>query len=154
MACGDDYEDVNSDKEVIQHFSSTKKDMKKCPPKPSPDGILRLCKKLNEHPKHSCMIGDSFTDMEAGFRAGCGTCIFVTEGGNSTEDFVSWLNHYFETNIIYQESTENSNITVFRIIFPRISISSESSKQEIEKIDDKIDFVVMKNVDEILTILP
>ena len=141
MACGDDVESVMDGEKQI-----------KSPPKPSPHGIQRLCAILHINPEYSCMIGDSFTDMEAGIRAGCSTCIFVTEGGNSTQDFVSWLNQYFGINFTCQENTENDGIIIFRFIFPLSSLSLKCIKHQNKEINQKIDFIVMKNIDQLLHI--
>ena len=98
------------------------------------------------------MIGDSFTDMEAGIRAGCSTCIFVTERGNSTQDFVSWLNQYFGVDSSYQENKENEEVVVFRFIFPPPLLTLKYIKYQNKRINRKIDFIVMKNIDQLLHI--
>lgn len=158
MSCGDDtyehpVENVIKEQEEVFKFISTNKDLKNFPPKPSPNGILRLCRKLNVNPKHSCMVGDSFTDMEAGFRAGCSTCIFVTDGGNSTDDLVSWINNYFGINFACHESTSDNDINVFRLNFPQTTISWKRTTKEVLGNNDRIDFVVIKNVGQILNII-
>jgi len=141
MVCGDDVENVIDGEKQI-----------KFPPKPSPRGIQKLCAILDVNPEYSCMIGDSFTDMEAGIRAGCSTCIFVTEGGHSAQDFVSWLNQYFGVGSSYQENTENDEVIVFRFIFPPPSLSLKTIQHQNKSINHKIDFIVMKNIDQLLHI--
>jgi HAD superfamily hydrolase (TIGR01509 family) len=44
-----------------------------CPPKPSPDGILRLLADWQARPERSVMVGDYVFDLEAGRRAGSAT---------------------------------------------------------------------------------
>lgn len=40
-------------------------------PKPAPDMIIQICKRLNVTPKHTVFIGDTETDTRAGIAAGC-----------------------------------------------------------------------------------
>jgi phosphoglycolate phosphatase len=51
------------------------------PPKPHPETILTICRKLSVHPHESVMVGDSVADMMMGKKAGVALTIGVLEGG-------------------------------------------------------------------------
>lgn len=51
------------------------------PPKPHPETILTICKKLSVPPNETVMVGDSVTDMMMGKRAGVALTIGILEGG-------------------------------------------------------------------------
>jgi len=51
------------------------------PPKPHPETILTICRKLSIHPHETVMVGDSVTDMMMGKRAGVTLTIGILEGG-------------------------------------------------------------------------
>lgn len=51
------------------------------PPKPHPETILTICKKLSVPPSETVMVGDSVTDMMMGKRAGVALTIGLLEGG-------------------------------------------------------------------------
>jgi phosphoglycolate phosphatase len=51
------------------------------PPKPHPETILAICRKLSVHPQEAVMVGDSVTDMMMGKRAGVALSIGILEGG-------------------------------------------------------------------------
>ena len=96
------------------------------------------------------MVGDSFTDMEAGFRAGCGCCIFVTEGGNSRNDFVAWLKRYFKLDLTMNENNYRNSISVYRIFLTTSSASNDPREMNSTENIDNIDFVVLDNIDQML----
>ena len=48
--------------------------------KPSPDMVLKACRKLNVKPKNTVLIGDTKNDMLAGKRAGCITVGYKIRG--------------------------------------------------------------------------
>jgi phosphoglycolate phosphatase len=51
------------------------------PPKPHPETILTICRKLSVPPQEVVMVGDSVTDMMMGKRAGVALTIGILEGG-------------------------------------------------------------------------
>jgi phosphoglycolate phosphatase len=51
------------------------------PPKPHPEIIFTICRKLSVHPQEAVMVGDSVTDMMMGKRAGVAMTIGIVEGG-------------------------------------------------------------------------
>ncbi len=51
------------------------------PPKPHPETILTICRKLSIPPHETVMVGDSVTDMMMGKRAGVGLTVGILEGG-------------------------------------------------------------------------
>ena len=51
------------------------------PPKPNPETILTICKKLSVSPHETVMVGDSVTDMMMGKRARVALSIGILEGG-------------------------------------------------------------------------
>ncbi|MBM4306778.1 MAG: HAD family hydrolase, partial [Deltaproteobacteria bacterium] len=51
------------------------------PPKPNPETILTICKKLSVPPHETVMVGDSVTDMMMGKRAGVALSVGILEGG-------------------------------------------------------------------------
>lgn len=51
------------------------------PPKPHPETILTICRKLSVGPYETVMVGDSVTDMMMGKRAGVALTIGILEGG-------------------------------------------------------------------------
>ncbi|NWG03774.1 MAG: HAD family hydrolase [Syntrophaceae bacterium] len=51
------------------------------PPKPHPETILTICRKLSIPPEETVMVGDSVTDMMMGKRAGVALTIGILEGG-------------------------------------------------------------------------
>lgn len=51
------------------------------PPKPHPETILTICRKLSIPPDKTVMVGDSVTDMMMGKRAGVALTIGILEGG-------------------------------------------------------------------------
>ena len=51
------------------------------PPKPHPEAILTICRKLSVHPHEAVMVGDSVTDMMMGKRARVALTIGILEGG-------------------------------------------------------------------------
>jgi phosphoglycolate phosphatase len=50
-------------------------------PKPHPETIFSICRKLGIDPKETVMVGDSVADMMAGKRAGVALTIGILEGG-------------------------------------------------------------------------
>jgi phosphoglycolate phosphatase len=50
-------------------------------PKPHPETIFNICKKLSVDPQEAVMVGDSVTDMIMGKRAGVVLTIGIVEGG-------------------------------------------------------------------------
>ncbi|MCX6239041.1 MAG: HAD family hydrolase [Bacteroidia bacterium] len=60
--------------------------------KPSPEMILNAAEELNINLALSFMVGDKFSDIESGKRAGCGTILLKNEGlfeWDITPDFVA-----------------------------------------------------------------
>ncbi len=51
------------------------------PPKPHPETILTICRRLSIPPGETVMVGDSVTDMVMGKRAGVALTIGILEGG-------------------------------------------------------------------------
>ena len=51
------------------------------PPKPDPETIFNICRKLSVHAQEAVMVGDSVTDMVMGKRAGVALTIGILEGG-------------------------------------------------------------------------
>lgn len=51
------------------------------PPKPHPETILTICRRLSVPTRETVMVGDSVTDMMMGKRAGVGLTIGILEGG-------------------------------------------------------------------------
>jgi len=51
------------------------------PPKPHPETILTICRRLAITPHEAVMVGDSVTDMMMGKRAGVALTIGILEGG-------------------------------------------------------------------------
>jgi phosphoglycolate phosphatase len=56
------------------------------PPKPDPETILNICRKLSVPPNETVMVGDSVTDMMMGRRAGVALTIGILEGGVTPKD--------------------------------------------------------------------
>lgn len=42
-------------------------------PKPSPEGVLKICRELTVAPAEACIVGDYAFDIDSGRAAGCGT---------------------------------------------------------------------------------
>ena len=57
------------------------------PPKPSPEGVLRLCGELRVAPAETLVVGDYKFDVIAGRRAGCRTALVSVE---EIEDRAQW----------------------------------------------------------------
>lgn len=51
------------------------------PPKPHPETIFAICRKLSVPAHEAVMVGDSVTDMMMGKRAGVALTIGILEGG-------------------------------------------------------------------------
>jgi len=51
------------------------------PPKPHPESILTICRKVSVPPQEAIFIGDTVTDMMMGKRAGVGLTVGILEGG-------------------------------------------------------------------------
>ncbi len=51
------------------------------PPKPHPETIFAICRKLSASVQEAVMVGDSVTDMMMGKRAGVALTIGIVEGG-------------------------------------------------------------------------
>jgi len=51
------------------------------PPKPHPETILTICRKLSIPPHETVMVGDSVTDMMMGKNAGAALTVGILEGG-------------------------------------------------------------------------
>ncbi|MEW6376746.1 MAG: HAD family hydrolase [Thermodesulfobacteriota bacterium] len=51
------------------------------PPKPHPETIFTICRKLSVHPREAVMVGDSVADMTMGKRAEVALTIGILEGG-------------------------------------------------------------------------
>jgi phosphoglycolate phosphatase len=51
------------------------------PPKPHPETILTICRRLSVHPNEAVMVGDSVIDMVMGKRAGVALSVGILEGG-------------------------------------------------------------------------
>jgi len=51
------------------------------PPKPHPETIFTVCRKLSVHPHEAVMVGDSVTDMMMGKKAGVVLTVGILEGG-------------------------------------------------------------------------
>lgn len=51
------------------------------PPKPHPETILTICRRLSVRPDEAVMVGDSVTDMMMGKRAGVALTVGILEGG-------------------------------------------------------------------------
>lgn len=61
------------------------------PPKPHPETIHTICRKLSVSAEEAVMVGDSVTDMMMGKRAGVGLTIGILEGGVTPRDMLeSW----------------------------------------------------------------
>lgn len=72
---------TNSHRRIVQHILAylrmgelfdaviTADDVKR--PKPAPDMIVQICRRLNVMPQHAVFIGDTDTDSRAGLAAGC-----------------------------------------------------------------------------------
>ncbi len=58
------------------------------PAKPAPDMVLTICQRLNTHPAHALVIGDSLADMQMGRAAGAGRVVGVLTGV-SAEDVLA-----------------------------------------------------------------
>jgi phosphoglycolate phosphatase len=56
------------------------------PPKPHPETIFTICRKLSVHPQEAVMVGDSVTDMMMGKRAGVAITIGIVEGGVTSRE--------------------------------------------------------------------
>jgi HAD superfamily hydrolase (TIGR01549 family) len=59
------------------------------PPKPSPDGVLKLCTTLGVPPEQTLTVGDYKYDVLAGRNAGCRTALLLREPLTATE-LVEW----------------------------------------------------------------
>lgn len=51
------------------------------PPKPHPETVFTICRKLSIPPHETVMVGDSVTDMMMGKRAGAALTVGILEGG-------------------------------------------------------------------------
>mmetsp|Transcript_83149 Transcript_83149/g.178260 ORF Transcript_83149/g.178260 Transcript_83149/m.178260 type:complete len:306 (-) Transcript_83149:104-1021(-) len=60
-------------------------------PKPSPTGLLRLCKLNEVSAEQTLFVGDSFTDLVAGARAGCQALVFVESGGHTLKELREYM---------------------------------------------------------------
>jgi len=56
------------------------------PPKPHPEAIFTICRKLSVHPQEAVIVGDSVTDMVMGKRAGVALTIGILEGGVTSRE--------------------------------------------------------------------
>jgi len=56
------------------------------PPKPHPETILTICRRLSVRPDEAVMVGDSVTDMMMGKRAGVALTVGILEGGVTPRD--------------------------------------------------------------------
>jgi hypothetical protein len=65
--------------------------------KPSPAGLLRACTHFGVSPAATIMVGDSFTDMQAGLHAGA-KCLFVESGGLTFADLEIWVDAFNNKN--------------------------------------------------------
>jgi HAD superfamily hydrolase (TIGR01509 family) len=57
------------------------------PPKPSPEGVFRLCRELGVAPAETLVVGDYKFDVIAGRRAGCRTALVTSE---PIDDLEAW----------------------------------------------------------------
>ena len=57
------------------------------PPKPSPEGVLHLCRDLEVAPAQALVVGDYKFDVMAGRSAGCRTALVTVE---EVEDLADW----------------------------------------------------------------
>jgi HAD superfamily hydrolase (TIGR01509 family) len=57
------------------------------PSKPSPEGVLALCRRFGAHPAHSLVVGDYKFDILAGRAAGCPTVLVTAE---PPDDLAAW----------------------------------------------------------------
>jgi HAD superfamily hydrolase (TIGR01509 family) len=57
------------------------------PPKPSPEGVFRLCRTLGVTPADTLVVGDYKFDVLAGRNAGCRTALVTTE---AIADLADW----------------------------------------------------------------
>ncbi|HET6147788.1 MAG TPA: HAD family hydrolase [Polyangia bacterium] len=57
------------------------------PPKPSPEGVFRLCRQLGVAPAETLVVGDYKFDVIAGRRAGCRTALVTVE---EVDDLADW----------------------------------------------------------------
>ena len=55
------------------------------PPKPAPDGVLRLCRALRVAPADALVVGDYKFDIVAGRAAGCRTALVTAEAIDDAE---------------------------------------------------------------------
>ena len=55
-------------------------------PKPHPEMVLSICRRLSVSPGEAVFIGDSVTDMKMGKRAGLAATIGIVEGGVTPRD--------------------------------------------------------------------
>jgi len=84
LATNDERKDTEA---ILQHLHMDSLfDMVLCwgevsPPKPNPETILTICKKLSVPPHETVMVGDSVTDMMMGKRAGVALSVGILEGG-------------------------------------------------------------------------
>lgn len=72
---------------IFEYFSYTVTSRDVEHPKPSPEGVYKICKHFNIHPSEAIFIGDSFTDYEAAKAAGA--------------FFISFKNESFDCPIMY-----------------------------------------------------
>jgi phosphoglycolate phosphatase len=56
--------------------------------KPHPEGLLKILEAFGEEPQNAIMIGDTYTDVEVGKKAGTHTC-GVTYGLGGTEELIN-----------------------------------------------------------------
>jgi HAD superfamily hydrolase (TIGR01509 family) len=59
------------------------------PPKPSPAGVLHLCRAIGEPPARALVVGDYRFDIMAGRDAGCRTAL-LARNGLADEDRAAW----------------------------------------------------------------
>jgi HAD superfamily hydrolase (TIGR01509 family) len=57
------------------------------PPKPSPEGVLHLCRRLQVAPAETLVVGDYTFDILAGRRAGCRTALVASQ---TIDDPAAW----------------------------------------------------------------
>jgi HAD superfamily hydrolase (TIGR01509 family) len=61
-------------------------------PKPDPEAVFAVCKKIGIDPKDAVVVGDTEKDIGMGKAAGCATVLFLPEGNKRFYDFVSLKN--------------------------------------------------------------
>ncbi len=61
------------------------------PPKPAPDGLIRIMKEFGTSPSETLFVGDYIYDLEAGIRAGVQTALFLTASADFSTAGASFL---------------------------------------------------------------